>query len=59
MITGEEILESFDIEPSKIIGDIKTEIKDAILDGKIENDPIQAKELMFVIGERKKLRRRK
>ena len=58
-VTGEEILATFDIKPSKIIGDIKTEIKDAILDGKIENDPEQARQLMLDIGKRKKLRRRK
>lgn len=58
-ISGEEILETFDIPPSKIIGDIKSEIKEAILDGKIKNNHQQAKNLMLEIGARRKLVRRK
>ena len=51
-VTGEMIMQCFDISPSKVIGDIKTEIKEAILDGKIENDLEQARELMMEIGSR-------
>jgi poly(A) polymerase len=58
-ITGEEILATFEIPPSKMIGDIKSEIKDAILDGKIENDYDQARSLLFEIGMRLKLPVRK
>jgi hypothetical protein len=58
-ITGEEILATFDIAPSKIIGDIKAEIKDAILDGKIENNHDQARSLLIEIGNRLKLPVRK
>ena len=58
-ITGEEILDTFDIPPSKLIGDIKSEIKEAILEGKIENDHDQAKKLLLEIGERLKLSVRK
>jgi poly(A) polymerase len=38
---------AFGIEPCKLIGDIKTVIKDAILDGAIENDRTQAWQLML------------
>ncbi len=54
-ISGEEIMESLALKPSKTVGDIKEEIKEAILEGKIENDYQQAKELMFIIAEQKGL----
>ena len=46
-VTGEDIMAAFNIPPCKIIGDLKTVIKDAILDGKIHNDRGQAWELMI------------
>lgn len=51
-VSGEQIIEVFDIKPSKVIGDIKNEIKEAILDGRIENDEEQAFELMLTIGKK-------
>ncbi|PZX56033.1 tRNA nucleotidyltransferase/poly(A) polymerase [Algoriphagus ratkowskyi] len=54
-ISGEEIMAIFGLEPSKIIGDIKEEIKEAILEGKIHNNPIQARELMLEIAKSKGL----
>jgi tRNA nucleotidyltransferase/poly(A) polymerase len=49
-ITGEDIMAAFGIEPCKLIGDIKTAIKDAILDGQIQNDRSQAWQLMLETG---------
>ena len=49
-ILGEEIIETFNIPPSKIVGDIKNEIKEAILEGKIKNDKKEAFDLMLQIG---------
>lgn len=45
-ITGEIIMQTYGIEPCREVGDIKAEIKEAILDGKIENDYDQAYALM-------------
>lgn len=45
-IGGEEIIKAFDLPPSKIIGDIKDSIKDAILDGVIPNERKAAVEFM-------------
>ncbi len=50
-ISGEDIMSAFGIEPCRAIGDIKTAIKDAILDGEIENDYDQAYQLMLRKGK--------
>ena len=52
-VSGEEIMETFGISPSKIIGDIKEEIKEAILEGRIQNNPEEARRLMLVIAQEK------
>jgi tRNA nucleotidyltransferase/poly(A) polymerase len=57
-VTGEMILEMFDIEPSKLIGNIKTEIKEAILDGKIANDKEEALNMLMDLGKKYELKRR-
>ena len=54
-ISGEEIMEIFGLKPSKIVGDIKEEIKEAILEGKIHNNSEQARELMLEIAKAKGL----
>lgn len=50
-VSGEIIMETFGIKPSKIIGNIKTAIKDAILDGKIHNNYEEAYNLMIELGK--------
>lgn len=49
-ITGEDIMRAFGIPPCKHIGDIKTVIKDAILDGKIPNERTAAWPVMIEEG---------
>lgn len=51
-ITGEDIMLAFGIPPCRAIGDIKTVIKDAILDGRIPNDRQAAWPLMLEEGAR-------
>jgi tRNA nucleotidyltransferase (CCA-adding enzyme) len=51
-ISGEEIMATFNLQPSKEIGIIKETIKEAILEGDIPNDYDSAFELMLKEGER-------
>lgn len=46
-LSGEEIMESLNIKPSKTVGDIKDAIKEAILNGDISNDHDAAFEYMM------------
>lgn len=48
-ITGEEIMELFDLKPGREIGILKEKVKEAILEGEIRNDHEEAKN--FVIKE--------
>ncbi len=51
-VTGELIMETFGIGPSREIGVIKEEIKEAILEGKIRNDYNEAFQMMLELGEK-------
>ncbi|MBU2913471.1 MULTISPECIES: CCA tRNA nucleotidyltransferase [Reichenbachiella] len=54
-VTGEEIMEIFNLKPSRIVGDIKNEIREAILEGTIQNDKKEALNLMYTIAKEKGL----
>lgn len=52
-VSGDEIMEMFDLKPSPAVGTLKSALKDAILDGKISNNRSQA--LDFVISRAKQM----
>ena len=54
-ITGEIIMETFGLNPSKTVGIIKDLIRDAILDGVIENNYNDAYKFMLEIGKSRNL----
>jgi len=56
-VSGELIMKYFNISPSKLVGEIKEEIKEAIFDGKIGNKFDQAFELMKEIGNLRGLKK--
>ncbi len=51
-VTGEEIMNTFNIRPSREIGIIKEAIKEAVLEGAIPNEHEAAYELMLKEGEK-------
>ena len=51
-ISGELIMETFNLKPCREIGQIKDAIKEAILDGEIANEYAQCFEFMILKGEK-------
>ncbi len=51
-ITGEDIIKTFNLKPSREIGQIKETIKEAILEGDIPNEYEAAYELMLETGKK-------
>ena len=58
-ITGEHIMETFDIKPGKEVGIIKNAIREAILEGEIRNDYEEAFQLMLKISNELGLKKSK
>ena len=51
-VSGELIMETYGIPPCRVVGEIKDEIKEAILDGRIANDYGQAYAMMEELAAR-------
>ena len=55
VITGEIIMETFGLKPSKAVGEIKEALTEAILEGKVKNEFEEAYAFMLNLGEQKGL----
>ncbi|HEX6891420.1 MAG TPA: HD domain-containing protein [Chryseolinea sp.] len=54
-VSGDEIMRIFNIPPGRVIGEIKEQIKEAILEGEIKNDREEAMALLMKIAQEKGL----
>ncbi|HET6542175.1 MAG TPA: HD domain-containing protein [Chryseolinea sp.] len=54
-VTGDEIMKLYNIPPGRIIGELKEQIKEAILEGEIKNDRAEAMQLLQKIAAEKGL----
>lgn len=52
-INGEEIITIFNLPPSKAIGELKEAVKEAILDGEIQNDRKEAYDFLVKLAKKK------
>lgn len=55
-VTGEEIMKMFDLKPSRTVGEIKEALKEAILEGKIQNNVEESKHFLLEIAREKGLK---
>ncbi len=46
-VTGEDIMRIFGLGPSRMVGELKTEIRESILEGRIRNNREEALQLMY------------
>lgn len=53
VITGEIIMEAFELPPSKEVGEIKLEVREAILEGTVANEIEPAFDFMIACGNKK------
>ena len=54
-VSGDEIMQMYNLPPSKIIGDLKERIKEAILEGEIRNERQEALALLAKLAAEKGL----
>ena len=56
-VSGEEIMATFGLQPSRPVGDLKKAIKEAVIEGLIPNEHDAAFEYMLKLGEQMNLQR--
>ncbi len=54
-ISGDEIIKIFGIAPGRLVGQLKDQIKEAILEGEIENNKAQAYQLLLSLARKHNL----
>lgn len=54
-VGGEEIMKAFDLKPGKTVGIIKEELKEAVLDGKVQNNYDDLYQYMLMLGKKEGL----
>lgn len=52
VITGEIIMETFGLKPSRVVGQIKIKIREAILEGELNNQYDEAYQFMLSLGKK-------
>ena len=52
IVTGQDIMRTFDMKPCRQVGDIKNIIREAILEGEIKNEREQAYRYMLEVGKK-------
>ena len=57
-VSGEEIMEIFNLKPSKSVGNLKEEIKEAIMEGQIQNNKAEALDLLYKLAALKGLEKK-
>ena len=53
LFTGEDIMKLFNLEPSKTVGDLKFALREAILDGEIQNSYEEGKSFILAQGKKR------
>jgi hypothetical protein len=56
VITGEVIMETFNLKPSREVGELKEAVLEAILDGKVRNELAEAFAFLLELGRAKGLK---
>jgi poly(A) polymerase len=55
VITGDIIMKTFGIQPSRMIGELKESIKEAILEGEIKNEYEEGYRYLLALGKERGL----